>query len=214
MDTCSDFRKSLMYAAMTVLPLVRGIPCSNSMTIYIATSVFNEFHSCEKLSNCSCSTAKGSKIPPSYPGAYFAHCSDISTSSQNSFRDSSCISFLHEMTQVDDFIRWSSDFATGTPWRVKWRYFLIRTESSIYAFKRSGIVDIRLKHELYHLSYEMFWWHDMYTMSSHDVRRHDVKASWPKHNVGYMTFSVCRCKFTGAMILLWFRTLSRSRDKF
>ena len=43
---------------------------------------------------------------------------------------------------------------------------------------------------------------------------HGVEAWLPKHEVGDLTFSVCRCKWTGAMILLLFRTVIRSRDAF
>ena len=56
---------------------------------------------------------------------------------------------------------------------------LRKLEFSVYTFKRSGIMENWIKHEMYHLNNEILWWHDVThdNMSSHDIRdmtsRHD-----------------------------------------
>ena len=46
------------------------------------------------------------------------------------------------------------------------------------------------------------------------VTSHDVKAWLHEHKIWHLTSSICRCEWTGAMILLLFRTIFRSRNTF
>ena len=60
----------------------------------------------------------------------------------------------------------------------------------------------------------MMTWHDswQYVITWHTS--HDVKAWLHKHKIWHLTSSICRCEWTGAMILLLFRTVFRSRNTF
>ena len=57
-------------------------------------------------------------------------------------------------------------------------------------------------------------WHDswQYVITWHTS--HDVKAWLHEHKIWHLTSSICRCEWTGAMILLLFRTIFRSRNTF
>ena len=96
-------------------------------------------------------------------------------------------------------------------------FFLRKMEISIYIYM-IGIMENWIKHELHNLNNEILWWndvtHDKLTICHHMTTWHDVKAWLHKHKVGYLTSSVCRWKWTGAMILLLFRMVFRSRDIF
>ena len=86
---------------------------------------------------------RGGKITPR---AHFVHYSDMSTSSQYSFLDFSCICFLHGTVLVLTsyvFASWRHDVS-------KWCHFSRRMEISIYTCTRSGIMENWIKHELYH----------------------------------------------------------------
>ena len=60
----------------------------------------------------------------------------------------------------------------------------------------------------------MMTWHDSwrYVITWHTS--HDVKAWLHKHKIWHLTSSICRCECTGAMILLLFRTVFKSRNTF
>ena len=60
----------------------------------------------------------------------------------------------------------------------------------------------------------MMTWHDswQYVITWHTS--HDVKAWLHEHKIWHLTSCICRCEWTGAMILLLFRTIFRSRNTF
>ena len=76
-----------------------------------------------------------------------------------------------------------------------------------------------LKHELFHSNNEVSWWHDMTrdNMSSHDIRHMTYvtrQGMTYGHKIWHLTSCICRCEWTGTMILLPFRTIFRSRNIF
>ena len=111
-----------------------------------------------------------------------------------------------------DFASWRHDVS-------KWRHFLRKNEISIYTFKCSGIMENWIKHELFHSNNEVSWWHDMSrdNMSSHDIRymTYVIRQGMTyEHKIWHLTSCICRCEWTGEMILLPFRKIFRSRNTF
>ena len=94
--------------------------------------------------------------------------------------------------------------------------FLKKNEISIYTFKCSGIIENWIKHELFHSNNELSWWHDMThnNMSSHDIRHMTSRHDFMSIKIWHLISCICRCEWTGAMILLLFRTIFRSRNTF
>ena len=97
--------------------------------------------------------------------------------------------------------------------------FLRKNEICIYTFKCSGIMENWIKHELFHSNNEVSWWLDMThdNMSSHDIRHMTYvirQGMTYEHKIWHLTSCLCRCEWTGAMILLPFRTIFRSRNTF
>ena len=93
---------------------------------------------------------------------------------------------------------------------------LRKMEISIYTFNTIGNYGKLNKTWVVSLEQgnSMMTWRDswQYVITWHTW--HDVKAWRHKHKVGYLTSSICRCRWTGAIILLLFRTVFRSRDTF
>ena len=156
----------------------------------------------------------GGGITPPPPEHIVAHYPDISTSSQNSFRDFSWICFLHGIVLCLGFL-W---LRVLTPWRVKVTSYFREMEISIssihiYMIGNSGKLNetwvVSLKQQTIMMTWRDSW---QYVITWHPW--HDVKAWLHKHKVGYLTSPICRCKWTRAMILLMFSTIFRSRDTF
>ena len=109
-----------------------------------------------------------------------------------------------------DFASWRHDVS-------KWQYFVCKKGKLAFTHLHDrGVMENWMKHELYHFNNELLWWHDVIhdNMSSRDIfdmtSRHDFMSISIKSDFFY----ICRCKWTGATILLLFRMLFRSRDTF